>query len=798
MKISKNWIMEWTNFKLGFKKICNSLIKLGIEIDILKKVPICLSKYIFIGKIILKKKIFLDNDFFFLYSILIRENKILKIFSKYSCNIGEKFIVSISKNIFSEQIFFYIKKYHHKKSKCFFCAPFSIGISNIIEKPLKLSNSSNINASIKNYIKIYDNIIKLNIPHNRLNELNIIGISREICAFNKIEFCNLYKNYIKKKYKKNKIEVFLEKDIKNYCYLGRCFNNLNVNVKTPFWIINKLNMNGIKSKDIISNIINYVFIETGETFHFFNKNSYNNKIFVKILKNSSKIYLFNKNFFLKKNNIVICNEKKILIFGNNFQTKYVNFSSDTKNIFLGSLFLKNNRFNNYNKNNVNSNKINYFSYSNNFNMQLFSLNYITKIILRICGGSVNNILKIKDFDKYMQKKIILNKKKIKKIIGYYIDDHIIEEKLKILGYKFFKKDNMWKVLVPYWRDDIFIEEDIISDIIRIYDVNKIFVCPPSEKFNITCENFYKNNFFKEIKNFLICKGYNEVINYSFIDENNQKNFSNNEKYIKIKNPISKNMSVMRTSLLPGLFKNFIYNNNRQNSCIKIFELGKCYFKNENNILGVNEKTFLSGLSYGSFDNIFFDTKEKKIDFYDLKGDVEHILEISRSISNVKFFNKSFSGFDNIISSSIYLDKKYIGKIGKLDQKILKKNNYKKNYDIFLFELCLENFYKKEILYVKKISEYPSIKRDISIIVLNNVKCFDIISFCKKIFSKNLIDIYIFDFYFGVNIPFGKKSISIRLIFQSLKKTLKDVSIDKIIFKNMVLLEKKFNAVIKRK
>ncbi|BGI51335.1 MAG: phenylalanine--tRNA ligase subunit beta [Buchnera aphidicola (Ceratovacuna japonica)] len=796
MKISKNWIMEWINFPINFKKICNHFNKIGIEVKNYNKTCISYKNLLF-GKIILKKKILLDKKFFFLYFIKIKNNFIIKIFSLFSCNVKKKVIVSISKNIFSQIVYSSLLKYHYYESKYFICSPFSIGISNVEDIPVKLSKSFNLNKKNLKKIEVYDNIVKLNVPYNRIEEFNIIGICREIYAINNMKF-KYFKNKLEKKNSKFYIKISVVKKINNYRYLGRKFSRLNFNVKTPYWISKRLSLFNIKSKNIIYDIINYVYIETGEHFHFFLLNDLNKKIFIKILHKSKKINIFKKKFFLKKNSIVLSNKKKILIFGKNFYNYNYNFNNKNVSIFLGSLFLKENIFKNYKKNNVNKKKIDYFYYSKNVNSQLFALKYITKIILMICSGSCKEIVSLSDIKKIKRKNIFLYKSNITRLTGISLNNYIIENLLTKLGYKFFKYKDAWKVFIPYHRNDILIEEDIISDIIRFYGIYKISSSSPSDKYNITNKDFENNNFFNEIKYFLISKGYNEVLNYSFTSFSYQKLFTEISDYIKIKNPISNSMSIMRSSLFPGLLENFIYNINRQNDLIKIFELGLCYFRNKKKYLGFNQKMFLSCLIYGNYNNIHFDKKNKLLDFYALKGDLEYIFEILRLNCNIKFIKKKFSYFSKEISSAIFLDKKCIGKIGKLNNNILKKINFDKNVNVFLFEICIDNISKKEILYVDKISEYPKVKRDISIIVLDNIKCYDIIKFCKKIFYKNLIDIYIFDIYYGENISNKKKSISIRLIFQSFNKTLKEIYIDTFIKKNIILLKKKFNAIIKEK
>ncbi|WP_343188300.1 phenylalanine--tRNA ligase subunit beta [Buchnera aphidicola (Ceratoglyphina bambusae)] len=797
MKISKSWIVEWLDSSINVKDIYKSLNKSGIEVENFKKVFI--NNYnLCYGKILSRKKIVLRDIFFFKYNVKIKKNKFLKILSKFKCNVNKIFVLSICKNSFPQRIFDSLQKYHHSSSEGFLCSPFSIGVSTKKKQPVELSEYNSMNKIINKNFYICDYIIKLNIPYNRIEELSVLGISREIYSINNILFPNLINNNKNISYVSNFFNVYVEENINNYSYVGRIFNKINFFADTPEWMLHRLKINGFKNKNVLKNIINYVFLELGESFHIFNIDSGNKKIFIKILKNFQKICVNKKIFFLKKNVLVICNKKKILVFGNNYNTE--NFYNKKKHnrIFLGSLFLKDSVFKNYKKNSFNEYNINYFKYSTNLKIQLFALNYITKLILRICGGDAEDIFNIKNVSEVKKKKIVLFKNKIKKIIGIKIPNIIIEKILYTLGYKFYKNKFGWNIVVPYWRKDILIEEDVISDILRIYGIDRISNISPLEKCQIHKNDFLNYNILKKIKYFLKNIGYNEVINYSFIDIYYKNIFCSDLNDIIIKNPISKNMSVMRSSLWPCLLNNFIYNKNRQQDHIRLFESGYCFIKDKKKYLGINQKFLLSGILYGKLNKLDWSTKERDLDFYDLKGDIESILKFFRLDNNVTFIKEKINGLKENFSFYIFLNKKCIGKFGKLSSSALKKNNFKKKFNIFLFEIYFDDINKKQIFKINKISSYPKIIRDISIIVSENIKYIKVTEFFKKIFKKYLIEFKIFDLYTGSKIPKGKKSISIRLVLQSLNKTLKESYIDNIIENNMKILKLKFNAIIKCK
>ncbi|MGK2896987.1 MAG: phenylalanine--tRNA ligase subunit beta [Candidatus Makana argininalis] len=789
MKVSELWLRELVNPKISSYKLSEQISMLGFEVYNNKKKNYNFNKFI-IGKII-KFKIYSKNKNIYILKIDIGKKKKLNIFSdkkkmkiliykKYFLNYNiKKKILDKFGNISDNKIFnFKNINIKFKKNKI-------IDIKNILTKCKK----------IENYFNLDDNIFDISIPYNRSDCLSLIGIAREISAKNKIpiKYPKIINNHILNKNFKIKFKIKEKKLC--FKYLLRIIKNINFKSITPIWISERLKNCGIKLEHCIKNIINYVQIELGQPFNVFDLDKIESKIIIRYAYNNEKINLINGIQINLNNKILIIADKTHvmsivgIINNNNYE-----INAKTKNIILEcALFNKLSILNNIKYCNLNTEVNTLYEREIDINIQEYALNRLTYLLVMICGGVPGNILYKNNVNNISKKKkIFITRKKINKIIGNYIPDIKINNILNNLGFKKRKYQLGWNIIPPKWRNDILIEEDIIEEICRIYGYDNIKKVPYINK-NPIKFNKKKNIEFSKIKTFLLHRGYQEVINYSFINIKEQNIIFPNKSCLKILNPISKDMCAMRISLLTGLIKTAIYNRYRQQKRIKLFESGFCFIPDKKYNIGINQKFFISGIIIGSIYNEYWDKKNENADFYDIKGDIESIFEINNQITNIEFKECNNKLFHPGKSSEVYLKNKKIAYFGFLNPNILKYFNL--NCKTLVFEILLNKTYKNKKFKINSISTFPYYYRDISCIVSNNIKYIDIISECKKNLKKKLIDITLLNIYEGPEIKYGFKSFSIRLTLQNLKRTLHKNEISNIVKNCFVKLILKFKKNI---
>ncbi len=743
MKFYIKWIKKYIK-NININNIIKKLNKYGFE-----------TKYEFIPqnfiktKIIKKKK---KNKNIYLLKIN-KQNKIINLKVKYK---------KILKNI----------KY--------------IWINNNINKIKKNIFHLKINKNLKNkkIIIIYQNkqskkqikILKINIPYNRIDCNNIYNISREIC--------NIYKKKIKEKKinlkiknkKKKNIFIKINKKIKkyliNYKYLIiKKKNNKKINI--PNYIKNKIENMGFIIKNNIFDIINYILIKYGSLIICLNFDKIKNK---KLKLNIEK----NK----KKNFITLKSKNKYIIKNFKYNKKFI-IKNNTKKIILISILLNKNYINKNYINNKNSISL----YNNNIdkNIQYKSIKnicFILKNIIKIKITHFNN----KNNIKKKNKKIKLKFSEIKKKIGKKIKKKKIKKKIKIIQYKIIIKKKFILILKHKTRHDLNIKEDFIEEIIKFYKIKNIKKKKIKNILKFNKINKYIKNI-KNIKTFISNIGYTEIINFHFSNIKKENIYFKKKKYIKIKNPILKKMSILRTSLIPELINIIKYNIKFKNKSIKIFEIGNCYKKKKKKII-IKKK--ISLLLYGLKYKKNWNTKKKKFNFFDIKNDLELIIKKQNKINKL-YIKKSKNKFlDKIQNANIYINKKKIGFIGKINNRIQKLLNIK--YPIFITEININNIINKTEKKINKISKFQYYERDITIIINNNISIYKIIKECKNI--NQIKKINIIDTYNNKILKKKKKkNITLNIIIKNNKKILNEKQINKNIIKCKYLLKKKFNALI---
>ncbi len=733
MKFFEDWIREYYKSNLNIKNIISILNKNGFEVKN-SNINNINKKYIF------KKVLFHKNINEYLSEIKIENNITL-------------YIKNIKENLKNKNIFIHIKNI--KKNISLFYYKIQIK-----DKYIYILYKNKFKKQIK-LIQKY-NYLEINIPYNRFDCNNVYGLTRELSTLKK----NKYKKkiYIEKNKIKNnfsiKIKDINKKYIINYKYL--IIKKIHLyKFKTPNIIKKRLIKLDIQYKNNIIDVMLYILIESGQKIIYFdldkikkyNKNK-KNKIYLNIL--NTKKFIVNKK------------TKNLIIIAPLYNIKYI--KKIKKNIFC---------FKNRYLNNIDKNTQNYF---------LEKTSYILK---KICGGKVSNII-TKEKKKNKSTYINLIYKDINKNIGINIKKiHIINILKKIKCKLIIKKKKIY-VKTPLWRYDLKIKEDLVEEIIKKYGYNNIPKKSWNTKLTFNKENYYEK-IINKIKNLFTNIGYKEVINFHFSNSRDKNIFKNNYKYIKILNPISQDMTYMRTSLIPGLVKNIYTNTKRQNKNIKIFEIGTCYTKKKNKIY---QKKIFSAVIYGHKNKENWFLKKKKIfDFYDIKGDLEFFFKKYNKFFLYNIQKSKYKILDINQNTKIIFNNKKIGLMGKLNKKI--QNYFSLKYPIYLFEIKIKNILFSINKKIKNISKYPFNTRDITIIIPNNIWITEIIQKCYIVNKKRIKEVNIIKTYTNKNLQKNnKKNITIRILIQDNYKTLKDNKINQIINKCKKMLKKIFFAIIK--
>ena len=629
--------------------------------------------------------------------------------------------------------------------------------------------------------------INVSIPYNRNNCANLFGIYNEIAKIFSVE--NIKQYHFKSTFK-NDIKIKIND--REFCplFYGIVIKNINNNIILPKYIEEFLVDNNITLVNPLINIINYVTLIVGQPLHAYDLDTISTNIIITKTRDVEELILLNKKQIqLNKSTPVISDGKKIIAIPGIIGSYITRVKNDTNNIFLESAYFNSDMINDLSKEcDIETYASNVFKNSINPALTKFALIYASYLINKLQGCSYSDVIE-KECKKYIPKKTQINlyKTNISTIIGCKISDQIIEQNLKKIRLKFKKFKNYWKIDIPPHRKDLTLEENIIAEIVQLYGYHNIPSIPMKTDMIFKIHQSEESITIDKIMSLLTNHGFFEVITYSFVDGEIERYLHGNTNIITLRNPMSQNLNVMRSNLLQGLLKNVKYNLNRGQDKISIFEIGNVFSNKQN----ISAQKVLAGICTT---NLIYKKQNgyENTDFFVIKNFIKQIYTQIYKQTNLKFYKADVDYLDEALNACILSNNKKIGVLGLINKAILEKFSIKQALYFFHLELYTQE--EKIIPFFKKISKYPQVQRDVSLILKNTIIYDDVISFIKILNIENLITFNLLDLYNLENEDM--KSMTLRFTFQDMNTTL----IDEIINSKMMFLQKKledeFNAIIK--
>ena len=630
-----------------------------------------------------------------------------------------------------------------------------------------------------------DAIIKLDLTPNRGDCFSILGIAREVAAANNLPLTLPKINTIK-----NSVKSSLTVSVCNEAprYVGRYIAGVNLKKKVHPLIKERLKLSDTKVIDPIVDITNYVLLELGQPLHAFDANKLEGNLQVRFAKEKEKITLLDENkIWLDEKSLVIADQKKPVALAGIMGGLETGISNKTKSIYLESAFFTPTAIRGRaRKFSIQTDASTRFERGVDFKLQVLAIQRASSLINETLGGDFSPIQEfIRKSSIPKNKDIILNINNLNKILGTNLSKSTVKRGLTSLGLKNSVSNNNLKVKVPSWRFDLKIEADLIEEIARLVGYNNIPQVSLSRKIRTSGDTLHSS-----IRKTFQSMGYNEVITYSFIDQSLAELVGDKKKQlIFVENPISQNMNVMRTSLLPGLLDTLSYNMNQGSESLKIFEIGSVFSKKGSN--KIKEREVVGGLIIGIEGKDNWSGSNKQLDFFDLKGNLEMALP---ELSKFSFKREQVPFLHPGKTAALYKGQKKVGYIGTVNPKLLDKLDLKG--DVNFFEFSLDEISDKKNIKFKKFSRFPLAQRDLSFVVDEEITSSSIKDAILSKAGSNLKEINLFDIYTGKGISKGQKSLTYALSWQAVNRTLTDDEVDTAVGRVVAFLSKKFNAKLR--
>ncbi len=794
MKFSELWLREWVNPAIDSAALSDQITMAGLEVDGVDAVAGAFHGVV-VGEVVECGQ-HPNADKLRVTKVNVGGERLLDIVcGAPNCRQGLKVAVATVGAVLPGDFKIKAAKLRGEPSEGMLCSFSELGISDDHNGIIELPQDATVGTDIRAYLQLDDNTIEISVTPNRADCLGIIGVARDVAVLNKLPLNAPDIAPVSA----TLAETFpIRVDTTEACprYLGRVVKGINVTAATPLWMKEKLRRCGIRSIDPVVDITNYVLLELGQPMHAFDLDRIDGGIVVRMAEEGEKLTLLDGNeVTLNSDTLVIADRSKALAMGGIFGGEHSGVNQETQNVlFECAFFSPLSITGRARRHGLHTDASHRYERGVDPQMQHKAIERATALLLEICGGEAGPVIDVTTESALPARATItLRREKLDRLIGHVIADSEVSDILRRLGCDVTEGEGHWLAVAPSWRFDIAIEEDLVEEVARIYGYDNIPDVPVQAGLVMTKHHESRLSL-KRVKALLVDKGYQEAITYSFVDPKIQALLHPGEENLILPSPISVEMSAMRLSLWSGLLGAVVYNQNRQQSRVRLFESGLRFVPDTQANLGIRQDVMLAGVISGHRNEEHWDLARNAVDFYDLKGDLESLLELTGKLDEIQFVAAANPALHPGQSAEIILRGEHIGFIGVVHPELERKLDL--NGRTVVFELLWDKVADRVLPDASSISRFPANRRDIAVVVAENVPAADIIAECKKVGVNQVVGVNLFDVYRGKGVNEGFKSLAISLILQDTSRTLEEDEIAATVGKCVEALKERFQASLR--
>ncbi|OCH98199.1 phenylalanine--tRNA ligase subunit beta [Legionella jamestowniensis] len=791
MKVSELWLREWVNPSLDKQQLAALLTMAGLEVDAVS--PVAGEFDGVIVAEVISTKVHPQADKLTLCEVNTGVGQPLKVVcGAPNVRAGLKVaLAQIGAHLPGDLI---IKEsmLRGELSQGMLCSTTELGLSEQSDGIWELNEDAPIGADLRSYLSLNDWVFDIDLTPNRADCFSVLGVAREVAALTQMPLKARPKEVVQPS--TDEI-ITIKLQAVDACpqYFGRVIRDINPQTPTPVWMVERLRRAGVRSIHPVVDVTNYVMLELGQPMHAFDLKTLQGDIVVRKAKAGETLILLDgQEINLHEHVLIIADSQKPLAIAGIMGGEESAVQESTTAVFLESAF-----FNpvtiagvarNYGLCTDSSQR---FERGVDSELQLLALEKATALLLDIVGGVAGPVCSAMQPGALPSNNTVLfNPLRVKQITGLKISETEMAAMLERLEMKVDKNVSPWKVKIPSHRFDISLDVDLIEEIARLNGYDKLSGSTMLAAVQVGQINPVES-LATRISQLFVSRGYHETISYSFVDPELQEELYPQQPTMQLLNPISSELSHMRAGMWPGLLASMIYNIHRQQTAIKFFELG-VIFELRKEVL--HEHPCIAGLLTGEYGALNWGEKSGKFDFYDLKGDLQALFAFLH-IDDVKFEAEKHPALHPGKSARITIENQNAGWCGVLHPRIADALDI--HEEVVLFELRLNALVKEATPRYRQISKFPQIRRDLSMLVNNEITAAQIESAVYEVAGAEYLRSFdVFDVYTGEHIPEGKKSLAIALTLQDDKRTMIDSEINTIISAIIKKLNEEFAIILR--
>lgn len=791
MKFSENWLREWVASSDSITQWSEKLTLAGLEVENLVSLGADL-KNICIGEVLSTAR-HPDADRLSVCEVSVAHDQppLTIVCGAPNVRAGLKVAVAQVGAILPGDLQIKRSKIRGIESNGMLCSTTELALGESSVGIMELAKDAPVGLSFSEYLGLPDHILDISLTPNRGDCLSVLGLAKELCAVGNWPLTPPCVKEIPSTIP-DTLPVHIEAPAECPRYIGRVIRGIRTDATTPLWLQERLRRSNIRSIHPVVDVMNYVMIELGQPLHAFDLSTIENSVHIRLSKPGETTTLLDgQTLILKKPALVIADDTKILALAGIMGGASSAVSATTTDIFIESAFFTPNAIRpTLRELLVQTDGSHRFERGVDPELPLQAMQRATELVLTICAGQAGPCIETvhkEHLPKPVQ--ILLRASRVTRILGIKLESSEIENLLQRLNLPTQSHPDSWQVTVPSYRFDLAIEVDLIEEIARLHGYTKI----PSHalKASLTMQPAPETELtLSRIRHYLADTGYTEVINYSFVDAKLLNLLDPQSQPLALSNPISADMSVMRTTLWPGLLQSALFNLNRQQSRVHFFEMGMCFFPEAS---GLQQLPRLAGLALGTASPTQWGLPERNLDFFDIKGDLENLFALSQE-NSFQWTKAAHPALHPGKSAAIERAGRQIGYVGELHPAL--QNTLGFSQPVYLFELNVADLLPTTLPVYVAPSKYPSIRRDLAFILQESFSWQKIQKAIYFYAGETLQSLQLFDIYTGQGITPGQKSLAFTLIFQLTSRTLTDDEVEKTVQQVIAGLTKDFQATLR--
>jgi len=682
-----------------------------------------------------------------------------------------------------------------EESQGMLCSAAELGLAERAEGLLPLDDDASPGIDIRTYLQLDDVTIELGLTPNRSDCLSVAGVARETGVLNRKAVNGPVIDAVAAS---SQVGFPVQVEASDACprYLGRVLSGIDSSATTPLWMQERLRRCGVRSISPVVDVTNYVMLELGQPMHAFDLDCLSGSVTVRLARAEETLVLLDEQqLTLDNQSLVIADNKGPLALAGVMGGLASAVSDTTTSLFLESAFFTpaaiTGKARSYGLHTDSSHR---FERGVDPALPRLAMERATSLLLTIVGGQAGEITEaVSEQHLPQQQTVTLRAARLQRLLGMSIAADEVTTILQSLGMEISaRNDQAWDLRPPSFRFDIAIEADLIEEIARIHGYNQLPVSRPTADMHIGADSGVQVGFDQQLRDVMLRRDYQEAICYSFVAESIQRLLDPEQQAIALANPLSADLSVMRTNLWPGLVQALQYNLNRQHRRVRLFESGVRFVRQDGEI---TEEKMIAGVACGDLLAEQWGQQGRALDFFDLKADVEALLALAGADVTLQFCSGQHPVLHPGQSASIQSeDGTVMGWCGLLHPSVMAALSL--DQDVFVFELKVAALQRDYVARFQPLSRFPAIRRDLAIVIDETITAKQVRDCIGDVAGELLQETLVFDVYTGKGIDSGAKSLAIGLTLQDFSRTLTDDEVEALVDRVLNHLQDKLDATLR--